>query len=208
MLSIKQAHFASLVGVSHQAVSKAIAEGRLPAEGSNGQRGRRVLLNATKGDENSIRNAALSLWHETSSSLPHHQARKDQFEAARQYQVMGQGEKTQQGATEGATDARSVKEQIEAERLRKERAQADAMEMERDKARKTLIDLAYHRFAVREQAEIVRALIESMPHRLAPGLSACRGDVAQITAELESFAHEFMAEVSHGIARRAKELEF
>lgn len=192
MTRVTQAEFARMAGVNRSTVHRWIANGRILADAQG-------LIDP---------DAAAKMREATESSMPHHQARKDQFEAARQYQVMGQGEKTQQGATEGATDARSIKEQIEAERLRKERAQADAMEMERDKARKTLIDLAYHRFAVREQAEIVRALIESMPHRLAPGLSACRGDVAQITAELESFAHEFMAEVSHGIARRAKELEF
>lgn len=193
---VTQAEFARLSGVNRSTVHRWIASGRIEVDAQG-------LLDPSSAEAQRL---------STESTRPCNQARKAQIEAGKAANESGQyhgttvAEIAQPGATSSATEGGSVREQIERERLRKERAQADLLVMERDKARGALVDLAYHRLAVKDQAEIVRGLIESMPHRLAPVLAACKGDVGQLTAELENFAHEFMEETSAAIKRRAEAL--
>lgn len=209
MIAVTQSDFAKMVGVSHQAVSQAIKNGRLPASGEHGQRGRRILLSASGGDD--VAPAAASLWENTSSFQPHHQARKAQFDEARQW-VVGRGseEKNQQPpqhgatmpyATEGigkdeVTHRRNVAVMLEREWMAKQR------EIE---ARKAAGEL-YERVVVREAWSsafiVLRSALESLPDRAAAELSRHHGDTPSIHNELSGMMADVLREVADHFKRR------
>ena len=89
-------------------------------------------------------------------------------------------------------------------RARKEQAQADIAEMERDKARGLLIERQAVEAAVEDVMTTVRQALEQQPHRLAPLLVGQDLDAIRITLKQETA--RTLSEMVHTFAKRLRQI--
>lgn len=201
MTHLTQAEFARQRGVNKSTVTRWIQNGRLTPE-PNG------LIDPER--------AARQL-DATESPLPHHQARKAQFDEARQVGGLGGAEKTQtapseRGATvvqQGATDEQQteIPKDVVAHRtklamMREREWTATQREIEARKSAGELCEVSRVREAWRSAYVLLRATLKSMPPRAAPELAACKGDVAAIEHDLDAQVDIALRECSEAFNRK------
>ena len=220
MKLVTQAEFARLAGVNRSTVHRWIANGRIEADAHG-------LIDPE---------AAARMREATESPLPHHQARKAQFDAAKQppspagrgqgegtayaahsglhdagaYPSPTQGETTQQRATapqpHGQSEAMPAADKIgvalKLETYKLQKAKAEQANLELDKAAGALVERAEVETVLADFGATLRALLESLPDRLAAGIARHRGDVNAIHAEIEGVATDLLTEMSEHMKRK------
>lgn len=189
MTHVTQSEFARLMGVNRSTVTRWIQNGRLSAEASgliDPETGRRQVT-------------------ETESPLPHHRARKAQFEQAREGQGMDAAE-TPPVVPENAPVGDQVAAALRLETWKLQKAKAELANMEVDQKAGLLVERAEVDYVLADFGNTLRALLEGLPDRLAPAISAHRGDVNAIHVELETVAAELLRDISEHMKRRMEAL--
>jgi hypothetical protein len=196
--TLSQSEFARQAGVSRQAVHQAIDAGRLPADG------RRVVLGET--------GTAKDLWDLTASPATANQARKAQFDEAKQGGSPTPPEKTSQTASSAAAmpgaeplpTLEKLSAALKVETYKLQKAKAELANIEVDKAAAALVERAEVDFVLADLGALVRSQLEGLPDRLSGQLAAHRGDTAAIHRDLEDAAHTLLTDLADAIKRRTE----
>lgn len=191
---VTQAEFARITKVNRSTVTRWIRNGRI----SLGDDGRIDVARAIRERE------------ATESPMPHHQARKAQFDDQKAAIVAPGGNGSAPPGNRAGLSADSPIDNITAalklETYRLQKARAEKAALEVDRLAGALIDYADVEFVIDDIGQVLRALLESQADRLAGTLAAHRGDANAIHASLEEAAHELLAEISGHMARRMEKL--
>lgn len=193
MSLVKPSEFARICGVNRSTVTRWIQNGRIePAE--NG------LIDSEQ---------AAKMREETESPMPHHQARKAQFDEARasvdtdQAKQIDPDVKAKAAADKKqASESSNVSTQLKLETWRLQKAKAEMAALEVDKMAGTLVERSEVDFVLAEFGNTLRGLLEGMPDRLAGQISAHRGDTAKIHKDLEDAAFDLLSEISQLMQRK------
>jgi phage terminase Nu1 subunit (DNA packaging protein) len=198
MARVTQAEFARLTGVNRSTVHRWLASGRIEADAQG-------LIDPE---------AAARMREATESPLPHHQARKAQFDEARAGDGTTQATNAQQGATSGQPAAHAepmpaaekIGTALKLETYKLQKAKAETANLELDKLAGSLVERAEVDFVLADFGNTLRGQLESLPDRLAPAIAAHRGDVGAIHKTLEDTAHDLLTEMSETMKRRMESL--
>ena len=204
MTAMTQAEFARYCGVNRSTVTRWIQNGRIQALPSG-------LIDAE---------AAAQMREATASPLPMHLARKAQFDDARAASNSATPPAT--GATQapdapqagflddgggGAlTQAAKLGIALKLETYKLQKAKAETANMELDKLIGTLVDRAEVDFVLADFGNTLRALLESLPDRLAGQLAALRGDTNAIHKALEDALHDTLQDMAENMKRKTEGL--
>ncbi len=170
--ALTQSEFARQAGVSRQAVSKAVADGRLPAAGN------KVRMDGTTPTE---------LWEATSD--PTQQLRRDQIKEAKATPPAN-------GDQLPAIERLGAALKLETYKLQKARAEIANIEL--DKAAGALVERAEVELVLADFGTTLRGLMEGLPIRLQP---VHRGD-HHLIAEIEAVAADILTEMSEHMERK------
>ena len=188
MTRVTQAEFARMAGVNRSTVHRWIQNGRIEADAHG-------LIDP---------DAAARMRDATESPLPHHQARKAQFDEAREGVGQGGAEKTQQAGQEAQQPAtHGLQKPADVYMARK----AEKIALEIDKMAGALVERADVDFVLADFGNTLRALLESLPDRVSPSVARHRGDVVAIHAELSGVAADLLNEISEHMKRKMEEMQ-
>ena len=194
MSLVKPSEFARICGVNRSTVTRWIQNGRIALVGNG-------LIDSDQ---------AARMREETESPLPHHQARKAQFDEAREATAIPEEKQIDSGATaqqsdnkKQGSDATNVSAALKHETWRLQRAKAEMAALEVDKMAGALVERSEVDFVLAEFGNTLRALLEGMPDRLAGQLSAHRGDASRIHKDLEDAAFDVLSEISQLMQRKS-----
>lgn len=192
--TLKQIEFAALLGVSRSYITKLKADGRLIMVGDRVDvEASRVRISETADPH---RDDVASRWAE-------HRDRAATAAASASDLPLDDDDALPEDAP--ATSAlRSASSSYVDARARKEQAQADIAEMERDKARGLLIERQAVEAAVEDVMTTVRQALEQQPHRLAPLLVGQDLDAIRITLKQETT--RILSEMVHTFAKRLRQI--
>ncbi len=172
--TVKQIEFAALLGVSRSYITKLKADGRLIMDGD------RVDVEASRAriadTADPHRDDVASRWAE----------RRDRAATAAAIALPLDDEDDLPEDPPATSALRSASSSYVDARARKEQAQADIAEMERDKTRGLLIERQAVEAAVEDVMTTVRQALEQQPHRLAPLLVGQDLDAIRITLKQET----------------------
>jgi len=194
---VTQAEFARLCGVNRSTVNRWIKNARIEVDAHG-------LIDPE---------AAHKMRDLTESPLPHHQARKAQFDEARKGVGQGGAEKIAPEASgnaaandpddpDAANDPANVSHRLKLATAREREARAAIAAMERDKMAGSLVERAEVDFVLADFGNTLRGLVEGLPDRLAPSIAAHRGDVSAIHHDLQDTAHTLLTEISDHMKRK------
>lgn len=193
MSLVKPSEFARICGVNRSTVTRWIQNGRI-ALAENG------LIDSEQ--------AAL-MREETESPMPHHQARKAQFEEARVANGKPESKQIDPGAIAKETadqkqqsESTNVSTALKLETWRLQKAKAEMAALEVDKMAGTLIERSEVDFVLTEFGSTLRGLLEGLPDRMAGQLAAHRGDATKIHKDLEDAAFDLLSEISQLMQRK------
>lgn len=191
--TLKQIEFAALLGVSRSYITKLKADGRLIMVGD------RVDVEASRvriaDTADPHRDDVASRWAE----------HRDRATAAASASDLPLDDDDALPEDAPATSAlRSASSSYVDARARKEQAQADIAEMERDKARGLLIERQAVEAAVEDVMTTVRQALEQQPHRLAPLLVG--QDLGAIRITLKQETARILSEMVHTFAKRLRQI--
>lgn len=175
--NLKQIEFAALLGVSRSYITKLKADGRLVMSGNKVDVAASRILIAETADPN--RDDVASRWAAQRASIP---------------TALEEPEEESSPAAGTYADARA----------RKEHAQADIAEMERDRQRGLLIERAAVAAAIEDIMTAARQTLEQQPHRLAPLLVG--HDLDYTRATLKQEINNVLADMARDYAQRLRQL--
>lgn len=190
---VSQAEFARIAKVHRGTVNRWIKSGRITTDADGRIDVRRALRERDASE----------------SPMPHHQARKAQFDEAKAGASSAAGENAAhapaQAATQPAEPAPAVEKistalKLETYKLQKAKAERAAIEV--DQLAGALVDRAEIDFVLTDFGNTLRALIEGIPDRLTGPIAAHRGDSNAIHKTLEDSAHDLLAEMADHMQRR------
>lgn len=197
MTRLTQTEFARLVGVNKSTVNRWLKAGRIEADA------------AGRIDAEAAQRMRLA----TESPLPHHQARKAQFEAGR---GMGsaQGESGAHAATGGNTagsgggggSVEKIGQALRLETYKLQRAKAELANLEVDQKAGALIARSDVDFVVEDFGAIVRSTLEAIPARCAGDLAAASGDSNAVHKVLEDAMRDALADIGGRIASQMERI--
>lgn len=191
--TLKQIEFAALLGVSRSYITKLKADGRLIMVGD------RVDVEASRAR---IADTADPHRDDVASRWAEH---RDRAAAAASAIELPLDDDDALPEDAPATSAlRSASSSYVDARARKEQAQADIAEMERDKARGLLIERQAVEAAVEDVMTTVRQALEQQPHRLAPLLVG--QDLGAIRITLKQETARILSEMVHTFAKRLRQI--
>lgn len=206
---ITRAEFARRVGVNRKTVTRWIQNGRLTL-GEDG------LLDFERANRERLA---------TESPLAKHQARKRQFEEARQAALAAaqraaeapgavlspvDPERATAPATPAPLDATASPEDLgralKLETYRLQKAKAEQANLELDKAAGLLVERTEVDFVLRDVGNTLRGLLEGLPDRLAPVLAGHQGDVAGMHKLIDDAARELLEAIADHMTRKLDEV--
>jgi transcriptional regulator with XRE-family HTH domain len=194
---ITQAEFAKQRGVNRSTVTRWIQNGRMT-----------TLPNGLIDPETATRELDA-----TESPLPHHQARKAQFDAQRGQSAAAPPCDNHNHRTASPSDAPSATPSAEKigtalklETYRLQKAKAEQANIEIDKMIGALVDRAEVDFLLADLGSLIRAQLENLADRVSGSLAACKGDTNCIHDRLNDFAREILAEMADTIQRKSEDL--
>jgi phage terminase Nu1 subunit (DNA packaging protein) len=203
MNRVTQAEFARICGINRSTVHRWIENGRIEADAQG-------LIDPE---------AAARMKESTSSPLPHHEARKAQFDAQRAAGMDNPSQMQQNPANEAALPAETasatqsnirndmpaaekIGTALKLETYKLQKAKAELANLELDKAAGALVERAEVDYVLADFGNTLRGLLEGMPDRLAPAIAAHRGDVNAIHAELEGITGDLLAQIADHMKRK------
>jgi len=181
---ISQAAYARLIGVDPSTVTRWIQNERISR-----------LPNGLIDPERADRERAA-----TESPMPHHQARKAQFDEEKERKAQAE---TAPPVSEPEPSAEGLGLALKRETWKLQKAKAETANLELDKAAGLLVERSEVEFLLRDLAAMLQSQLDGMAAKLAPSLSAHRGDVNAIQAEIESFARDLLSELAAHLERQA-----
>lgn len=189
--TLKQIDFAALLGVARSYITKLKADGRLVMIGNLVDVDASRLRIAETADPN--RDDVASRWaaqrgRETGINTP------EPSEAPAASKTAEEGEDEAAAGTGTYATARA----------RKEHAQADIAEMERDKQRGLLIERAAVAAAIEDVMTTIRQSLEQQPHRVAPMLVG--HDLDYIRATLKQENNSVLSEMVKDFGKRLRQI--
>lgn len=184
MNTVTQAEFARLAGVNRSTVNRWLKNGRIEADA------------AGRIDPE----AAARLRLATESPEPHHQARKAQFEDARE----AAGEPTPDEDSLEGLGALGVALKRATLDLQRRKAELAALEVDQQAGR--LVDRSDIDFVLGDLGATLRSLAEGIPDRLAGEIAAHQGNVGAIHKALEDAMRELLLAVSAQMQQRMEAL--
>lgn len=194
---VTQAEFARLCGVNRSTVSRWLHNGRISAD----EHGRIDPV------------AAQRMREATESPLPHHQARKAQFDEARVTADAGEGAGDAPDASgdadadgEGLGTMGTLGEQLKRVTVQVQRHKAELLAIEIDKAAGALVELAEVQYVLGDFGATLRGLLEGLPDRLSGEIAAHQGDVNAIHKALEDAGREMLLAITGQMERRVEGL--
>jgi phage terminase Nu1 subunit (DNA packaging protein) len=182
VVALKQIEFAKLLGVSRSYITKLKADGRLVMDG--------VLVDVDASQKRIAETADLNRDDVASRWA----AQRGRETGITKPETVGEPEDESIPVTGTYATARA----------RKEHAQADIAEMERDKQRGLVIDRAAVAAAVEDVMTTVRQSIEQQPHRVAPMLVG--QDLDCIRATLKQENNSALAEMVKDFGKRLRQI--
>ena len=191
MNRVTQAEFARICSVNRSTVHRWIENGRIETDAQG-------LIDPE---------AAARMKEATASPLPHHEARKAQFDAQRAAGMVSPSQTQQNPANEAAlqaetTSATQIGTALKLETYKLQKAKAELANLELDKAAGALVERAEVDYVLADFGNTLRGLLEGMPDRLAPAIAAHRGDVNAIHAELEGITGDLLAQIADHMKRK------
>ena len=194
MRHVNQADFARLCGVNRSTVNRWLKAGRIEADAQG-----RIDPEA-----------AQRLRIATESPMPHHQARKAQFDEARAASGMAEAAIDAPAGSQAVDDdpesLEGVGMALKRAMLATQQHKAEILAMERDKMAATLVDRAEVEYVVGEFGAMLRSLFEGLPDRLAGEIAAHQGNVNAIHKSLEDVSRESLQALCAQMERRLAEL--
>ena len=201
---VSKSKFARMEGVTPQTVNSWIKAGRITVHES----GRIDPVLASRQRK------------ATESPMPHHQARKAQFEQGRIGGDEGQAEKnapradlggqataaTVAATVEATDDMLDLGARLKLETWKLQKAKAERENMELDKLAGSLVERAEVDYVLADFGLTLRGLLEGLPDRLSGALAAHRGDVNAIHKALDDTAHDLLTEMSELMKRKMEAL--
>lgn len=191
---VTQAEFARIANVNRSTVNRWVRNGRISA-----------------GDDGRIDVAdALRQRDATESPMPHHQARKTQFDEEKAAAGAPGGDGGMPlGPAAGLTGQSPVTDistalKLETYRLQKAKAEKAAMEV--DLMAGALVERAEIDFVHDDLGHTLRALIEGLADRYTGPLAAHRSDNNAIHKTLEDAARDILEEISAHLRRRMEQV--
>lgn len=218
-MKVTQAEFARICSVNRSSVNRWIQAGRIEVDAQG-------LIDPE---------AAQAMRAATESFAPQHQARKAQFDEAREAKKTAynaihgsdstypstQPAKTPQNAANGLESASTAPEQpradmptmerlgagLKLETYKLQKAKAERENMELDKMAGALVDRSEVDYVLADLGNTLRSLLEGLPDRLASRIAAVAGNVSAIHKTLEESMHDALGEMSANIKRKAEGLK-
>ena len=95
---------------------------------------------------------------------------------------------------------------LKLETYKLQKAKAERENMELDKMAGSLVERAEVDYALADFGNTLRALLESLPDRLASQLATLHGDVSAMHQALEEAMHDALAQMAENMKRKTKEL--
>lgn len=176
---LNQADYARQIGVHPSTVNRWIKRGRIRLRPDG-------LIDPEAADRERL---------VTESPMPHHQARKAQFE-----EVWHADSRQMEEALSSDELSRALK--LETYRLQK--AKADQANLELDRAAGLLVERVEVEYLLADLAATLQSKLGSIPALLGPALAAHRGDVAAIHHELESVTRDLLTELAAHLERQGE----
>lgn len=198
MTTLTQAAFARLCKVNRSSVSRAVKRGRLVL--TDGM----VAVPALADPAASLEERALSLWLTSASADPHHQARLQQLQEAREKKA------ALQQTAEGVADPREdmhAPQSMESINLRIKRA--DAVKRENEARKSEIERLAMEGeyllkeavdYALRDHTAVLRRELENLADRLAPVVHPLE-TAEEIHAAIGRAAEEVLKTLHHSMVQ-------
>lgn len=193
MTRVSQAEFARLCGVNRSTVTRWLKAGRIQADATG------------RLDPQAAQRMRLA----TESPLPHHQARKAQFDDARADGDVGEGASVAPAGSDAGVELSPLENlghQLKRATVDLQRNKAELAAMELDKLAGALVERAEVDFVIGDFGATLRGLLEGLPDRLAGEIAAHQGDVNAIHKSLEDAARELLLAVSAQMERRLEDL--
>ena len=187
MKKLTQSEFARLCGVGRQTVNGWIKSGRIRADADG-------LIDPE---------AAQRMRVATESPLPHHQARKAQFDEMRS---RGAGGAPGADPDEDPASLERLGVELKAETLKLQRHKTELAALEIDRIAGALVDRADVDFVLADLGNTVRTLREALPDRLAGEIAAHGGDMGAVHQTLEQAVVDVLRALGDAMERRAAEL--
>ena len=192
MALVTQAEFARLQGVNRSTVSRWVKAERITADSAG-------MIDPE---------AAARMRIATESPMPHHQARKAQFDEAKESADAIDAEALAAG-TEGddALDGtESIGTALKRATLDLQRSKAAMAALELDQLAGRLVDRSDIDFVLADLGTTLRGLLEGLADRLAGEIAAHQGNVPAIHKSLEDASREILLAVSGQMQQRMEAL--
>jgi phage terminase Nu1 subunit (DNA packaging protein) len=193
MTRVTQAEFARLCGVNRSTVTRWLRAGRIVADPSG-------LIDPE---------AAARMRAATESPLPHHQARKAQFDEARVAATTSEPASATQEAAGDEDEGQGMEalgQQLKRATVDLQRRKAELAALEVDEKAGALVEMAEVQYVLHDLGTTLRTLLEGLPDRLTGELAAHQGDANAMHKSLEDAAREMLLAISEQMARKAKGL--
>lgn len=194
MRHVNQADFARLCGVNRSTVNRWLKAGRIEADAQG-----RIDPEA-----------AQRLRIATESPMPHHQARKAQFDEARAASGMAEAAIDAPAGSQAVDDdpesLEGVGMALKRAMLATQQRKAEILAMDADKMAGTLVDRADVEYVIGDFGAMLRGLLEGLPDRLAGEIASHQGNVNAIHKSLEDVSREMLQALSAQIERRLEGL--
>lgn len=196
MTRVTQAEFARQAGVNRSTVHRWLQNGRIEADAQG-------LIDP---------DTAARMREATESPMPHHQARKAQFDDARQGAGQGGAENARpaaSGAQQPATpDPMPAMEKLGAalklETYKLQKAKAETANMELDKLAGALVERAEVDFVLADFGNTLRGLLEGLPDRITHECMRIR-DAADMHKYLADTFADTLTEMAEHMKRKMEE---
>jgi hypothetical protein len=177
---LNQADYARRIGVNPSTVNRWIKRGRI-----------RLRPDGLIDPETADRERLVS-----ESPMPHHQARKAQFEEA--------WTAPPPARAEDALSSDELSRALKLETYRLQKAKADQANLELDRAAGLLVERVEVEYLLADLAATLQSKLGSIPALLGPALAAHRGDVGAIHQELEAVTRDLLTELAAHLERQGE----
>jgi hypothetical protein len=180
-----QSQFAARIKRAKSRVSQLKADGRLVMDPDTG------LVNVE---------ASLARIEAMESPLPHHQARKEQFDAPPPASPPPK-------APEAMEAAEKIGLRLKFATMKERESRAGLAAIELDKTAGALLERTEVDFVIADIGVAIRSQLDGLADRHSHTLAACLGDVGKIHATLKDLATSMLHEIADHMKRKAEGLE-
>ena len=193
MSLVNQSKFAAICGVNRSTVTRWIQNGRIQLEQDG-------LIDV---------DMALRMRSETESPLPHHQARKAQFDEARVARGIHEGKQIDPdamaqipGTKKPGNNTSNVSHAMKLETWKLQKSKAELAAIEVDQMTGVLIEMSEVEMMIAHVANALRLSLEVLPDRISGQIAAQKGKSELIHKELKAASDALVTDIFDLIQRK------